>query len=178
MKNRGESIKLSERRLARLPRIFALGACALFLSMNEASTAQGNINFWGNITNNNACVITLVQSGALGVSTDGRQLSSKVAGGQPGIADIASMRNYDISVDGPSFFMEAPSGGNDAVTFTTTYSGASINRGRDFPEQPGSTLVKLRGATSTTRVNIHLVANKPTTFPTGNYRAITTVRCE
>jgi hypothetical protein len=114
----------------------------------------------------------------LGVSPDTRQLSSKIAGGQPGIADIASMRNYDISVDGPSFFMDAPGGGNDAVTFTTTYSGTSINRGRDFAEQPGSNKVKLRGATSITRVNIHLVANKPTGFPGGTYRAITTVRCE
>ena len=165
-------------RLARLPHVLALGALALCQSANVASTAQGNINFWGNITTNNACVITLVQSGVLGVSTDGRQLSSKIAGGQPGIADIASMRNYDISVDGPSFFMEAPNGGNDEVTFTTTYSGQSINRGRDFAEQPGSNKVKLRGATSTTRVNINLVASKTTGFPGGTYRAITTVRCE
>jgi type 1 fimbria pilin len=167
-----------QNRFARLPRVLTLGALAWGLSANAASTAQGSVNFWGNLTDNNACVITLVQSGALGVSTDGMQLSSKIAGGQPGIADIASMRNYHISVDGPSFFMEAPGGGNDAVTFTTTYSGASINRGRDFAEQPGSTQVRLRGASSTTRVNVHLVANKPTAFPGGTYRAITTVRCE
>ena len=156
----------------------ALAALALCLSAGAASTASGDINFWGNITENNACVVMLVQSGAMGVSTDGRQLSSKIAGGQPGIADIASMRNYYISVDGPSFFMDAPNGGNDAVTFTTTYSGASIHRGRDFPEQPGSTQVRLRGSTSITRVTINLVANKPTAFPGGTYRAITTVRCE
>jgi type 1 fimbria pilin len=162
----------------RLARVAALGVFALALSPSAASTAEGTINFWGNITSNNACVITLVQSGALGVSPDRQQLSSKIAGGQPGIAEISSMRNYYISVDGPTFFMDAPSGGNDAVSFVTTYSGTSIHRGRDFPEQPGSTQVRLRGATSTTRVNINLVANNANGFPAGEYRAITTVRCE
>lgn len=143
-----------------------------------APAAQDNVRFWGNITDDNACVITLIQSGQLGVSPDMRQLSSKLAGGRPGIADITSRRNYTISVDGPSFFMSGPGGANNGVTFTTTYAGTSINRGRTFAEQPGSQGVQLRGATSTTRVNVHLVANRPDNFPGGDYMALTTVRCE
>jgi hypothetical protein len=143
-----------------------------------AFAAQDSVQFMGNITDNNSCVITLIQSGELGVSPDMRQLSSKLAGGRPGIADITSRRNYFISVDGPSFFMTAPAGGNNGVTFTTTYSGTDISRGRNFAEQPGSQAVRLRGNVSTTRVNIHLVANRPDNFPGGDYSALTVVRCE
>lgn len=140
--------------------------------------AQDDVNFWGNITDNNACVITLIQSGQLGVSTDMRQLSSKLAGGLPGIAEIASLRNYWISVDGPSLFLTAPSGGSSGVNFTTTYSGTNISRGRNFVERPGNSAVRLRGGYSVTRVNIDLVANRPDNFPGGEYTALTTVRCE
>ncbi len=155
----------------------ALSICVLAWS-DPALAAQDSVNFLGNITDNNACVITLVQSGQLGVSADTKQLSSKLAGGRPGIAEIASLRNYWISVDGPSFFLTAPGNGNSGVSFATTYSGTNIIRGRSFAEQPGSNAVRLRGGLSVTRVTINLVANRPDNFPGGEYMALTTVRCE
>jgi type 1 fimbria pilin len=139
---------------------------------------QGNVQFWGNITNNNPCVVVLGRQGQLGVSPDFRQLSSKTPGGFSGVADIYSLFRYQISVDGPTFFMTAPVGGNNGVAFTTTYSGSSVLGGVSFPEQPGNQQVRLNAGFTITRVNIHLVANRPDAFPSGNYTAVTTVRCE
>jgi type 1 fimbria pilin len=144
----------------------------------NANAAQGNVQFWGNITVNNSCVITLVRNGQMAPSTDLRQLSSKLAGGMSGVADITSLRSYDVSVDAPSFFITAPGTGNNGVAFATTFSGTSIYRGVAFAEQPGGQKVRLNNGYSVTRVNVHLAANRPTSFPAGNYAAITTVRCE
>ncbi len=143
-----------------------------------SKAAQDNVQFWGNITTNNPCVVILGRQGQLGVSPDLRQLSSKIAGGMSGVADIYSLIGYQISVDGPSFFMTAPGGGNTGAAFTTTYSGSNIFRGVTFPEQPGSQQVRLNSGFSITRVNIHLVADRADSFPSGSYTAITTVRCE
>lgn len=140
--------------------------------------AQDNVQFWGNITNNNACVVVLARQGRLGVSPDLGQLSSKLSGGSSGVADIYSLLRYQISVDGPSFFMTAPGGGSNGVAFTTTYSGSSVLGGVNFAERPGSQQVRLNAGFSITRLNIHLVANRPDSFPGGNYSAIATVRCE
>ncbi len=155
---------------------FVLMSTAAWPSTSNA--AQDNVQFWGNITTNNPCVVILGRQGQLGVSPDLRQLSSKISGGVSGVADIYSLIGYQISVDGPSFFMTAPAGGNNGVAFTTTFSGSNIFRGITFPEQPGSQQVRLNAGFSITRVNIHLVADRPDSFPSGSYTAITTVRCE
>jgi type 1 fimbria pilin len=143
-----------------------------------ANASSGNIHFSGNVTSDNACVITLIQNGAMVVDPTSTQMSSKVAGGVAGIAEISSLRNYWISVSSPTFFQSSPSGGSDGVTFTTTFSGQNIYRGRTFSERPGSNAVRLRNGFSITRVNVHVVANRLDAFPSGDYTAVTIVRCE
>lgn len=166
--------------MARLARKFAAALAVMAgAALPSASyAAQDNVQFWGNITINNPCVVVLGRQGQLGVSPDLRQLSSKISGGVSGVADIYSMVAYQISVDGPTFFATAPGGGNNGVAFTASYSGSSILRGVSFPEQPGNQQVRLNPGFSITRVNIHLVANRPDAFPGGDYTAIATVRCE
>ena len=88
------------------------------------------------------------------------------------------MSAYYVTVDALPYFLSGPSGASDDSTFTPTFSGQSIYRGRNFGERPGSQAMRLRGGTSITRVNVHLVVDNPTIFPSGNYTALTIVRCE
>ncbi len=156
----------------------AMAALCVAAWPSWSHAAQDNVQFWGNITTNNPCVVILGRQGQLGVSPDLRQLSSKLPGGLSGMVDVFALRSYDISVDSPTFFMTAPPGGNNGVSFVTTYSGAAVFGSTNFPEQPGSQKVRLKNGFSLTRLNIHLVANRPDSFPGGSYTAVTTVRCE
>lgn len=157
---------------------FLLGGALLGYGSYEAYAASGSVHFWTNLTTNNACVIYLGQTGELGQTADATMLSSKIAGGRPATAQITSLSRYWISVDGPTFFRNQPSGGSDNATFTITYSAQSVFRGLNFGEIPGSTQRRLNNGYSVTNVTIHLVAEKPDGFPAGNYMALTTVRCE
>lgn len=155
-------------------------AC-LFVLANTIGTsfaAQGDIHFGGDLTTNNACVVIVRQGGTLIPNVDATQMSSKLPGGNSGIADIYSLWRYNISVSAPSFFDSRPLGGDDGVTFTALYSAQSIYRGRTFAEQSGDIQERLRVGFSVTRVNVNLIADRPDSFPAGNYSAHTVVRCE
>jgi len=140
--------------------------------------AQGNVNFGGNVDQAAACIIVVRGGGSMIQSPTGIQMSSKNTGGNFGVADVYSWWSYDISLDAPSFFTARPNGGDDNVTFTASFSGTSIFRGRNFADQPGSTSVQLARGPSVTRVQAHLTAERPDAFPTGNYSAYTVLRCE
>jgi len=161
-----------------LIRLLALGACGTlpFASVTQAATA--NVLFGTNLTTNNACVVIVRQGGTMAVNTTGTQMSSKNAGGSAGVADVFSITNYDITLDPPPFFLNSPPGGNDNVTFTTTFSGTSIFRGRNFADQDGGIPVRLRTGFNITRVTGHLIATRPDTFPAGNYQTVAILRCE
>ena len=145
---------------------------------NTAYSAQADVPFTGSVTYPNLCAIVVQQDGTMTASPDATQLSSKLAGGVAGVADIYSFRNFWISVDTPSTFITFPPNGDTGVTFGVTYSGTDIFRGRNFAEQPGSNRVRLRGNYSITRVTVNLTATKPGGFPAGDYSAYTVVRCE
>lgn len=173
----------STQRKLRRWRPWAITAIAWGLSANAAFPAQGNINFWGDIPASGPCLMFFQIPGQMGVSPDGRQLSSKIAGGTPGIAAIWSLNPYVVTIDGPSFFMTMPGNGNDGVTFTTTYS-ADIRHGTtwqpiaSFTDRPSSQSFQLSTTPSYAYLHINVVANRPDAFPGGNYTATATVRCE
>lgn len=145
---------------------------------STAAPSSGTLHFGGNITYSNACAIVVGAPGAITPNPDGTKLSSKNAGGQQGVADVYSIWHYDISVSSPDFFTNAPAGGNDNTTFTTTFSGESLYRGRTFSERPGDSPVRLRNGYSITRVHVDLEAGRNDSFPSGDYTAVTIVRCE
>lgn len=106
-------------------------------------------------------------------------LSSKEAGGVPGMARIYSFEDYWISVDGPTSFSTAPAGGNNNVAFQTLFSGTSFHNGATFAERPGNSPVQLQTGFTVTDVSVSLIATKTvSSFPHGSYSAWTIVRCE
>lgn len=155
-----------------------LGTVLSCIAVSASNAGQGNMNFAGNVDASSACIIVVRGGGTMTQSAGGDQLSSKNTGGNYGVADVYSWWNYDISLDAPSFFTNRPVGGDDNVTFSASFSGTSVFRGRNFADQPGSTSVKLARGPSVTRVYAHLTADRPDVFPSGNYSAYTILRCE
>lgn len=144
-----------------------------------AHAATGNVVFQGSITPNNSCAINVRQNGRFGLSADYRTLSSKLAGGQVGIADVRAIGNFRISAVTIPLFTVAPVGGNTNTTFQSLFSGTSILFGATFPERPGNNPVTLPFILSITRLNIHLVAARTgSSFPSGPYEGTVIVRCE
>ena len=162
---------------ARLQR--AAFSLVLALAATSASATTEGIPFVGNITDPNRCAINVLSDGQFGISADFHTLSSKLPGGVGGVADVTSSRPYDITVEALPFFTHFPGGGNTNTTFEARFSGVSIDRGRDFAEQSGSTPVRTRGGTTTTRVTTQLIATRTgSAFPSGNYTGTVVVRCE
>lgn len=167
------------------PVAFARGAVAFCISGlallpgSDAFAVTGPVVFSGNITVNNSCAINVINDGRFGTSANMRQLSSKLAGGAPAVADIVSSRNYRISAIAVPTLTSYPIGGNTGVTMASLYSGQSISSGRTFTERPGTTTVRLRNRLSTTRVTVHLSATRSgSAFPSGYYQGTVTLRCE
>ena len=156
----------------------AITSLPVLLFPATAVPSSGTIHFGGNITYSNSCAIVVGAPGTITPNPDSTQLSSKNAGGQQGVADIYSIHRYDISVSSPDFFTNAPAGGNDNTTFTATFSGESLHRGRTFSERPGDSPVRLRNGYSITRVFVDLEADRTGSFPSGEYTAVAIVRCE
>jgi hypothetical protein len=159
------------------------GGAALLLGLGilagpAGATSQG-VLFVGNITDANRCVVNIINDGHLALSSDMRTLSSKLAGGWGGVADVTSSRAYDMTVEAVPFFTQSPSGGNDNTTFEARFSGVSINKGVNFAERAGNIPVKTLGANSTTRITAQLIATRTgSSFPGGNYQGQVIVRCE
>ena len=147
--------------------------------INNALPAQGNVLFGGNLTTNNACWIIVRQPGDFATNASNTMLSSRLPGGQSGIADVFAIFPYQISVDTPPFFTSRPLGGDDNVTYQAFFAGQALNpRGSTFPSQPGNNPVTLSNFFSYTRLTVDLEASRPDPFPTGNYSTYAIVRCE
>lgn len=164
--------------LSRLSSCIVISTCLQTLDLASAGAATGNINFYGDITQPNACIINVTRDGVLAPNAGSNVLSSKEAGGLSGQARIISFWAYDLSIDPVPFFTTAPPGGNDNVNFSTTFSGQSVLLGRTFAERPGTSPVTLRFGFSVTDIDIHLVASRPDVYPAGDYEAVAIVRCE
>lgn len=150
------------------------------LTMVAPAAAQtGDIPFAGVVDARDFCAIVLVDPGVLAESTDGLELSSKLAGGSAGVADIHSGKNKKVSVDAPTTFTTMPADGDTNVTFQTFHSGVSVKAGKNYTEVPGTKEVPITGNDSITRVSVNLVATRTgDPFPGGTYSAVAVLRCE
>ena len=162
----------------------AIAGAVFSLSAMTAQAAQNNVIFQGNVNSNSSCTVIVDQHGDLGVSSNLRQLSSKIAGGRAGKVRILQTGTYDISAATPNFFSSGPVGANTGVTRTVTMLGSAVNLISGFtvtiPERPGAPGFRVLSGSQPSRVNldIHYVANRTTNYPTGYYQSIVTVRCE
>jgi hypothetical protein len=146
-------------------------------STNQAVSA--GVEFRSEVTPPNACTVLVRRDGDLGLSGDKKVLSSKIAGGLSGIADVFSSGAYDLYAETTGYFSTSPALGNLNTTVVSLFSGIDIFRGRTFAEQDGSIPVTLRRGISITRVNVNLVATRTgSDFPGGDYTGTVVVRCE
>lgn len=145
----------------------------------QSSAHSANVPFAGSVAERDYCIIVLLSPGALAESTDSQVLSSKEAGGVPGVADVFAGKNKKLSVDAPSSFDTMPVDGDNGVTFETFHSGASIVSGKDYSEFAGTKEVPITGSDSQTRISINLVATRTgDPYPGGSYSATAVLRCE
>jgi hypothetical protein len=155
-------------------RLSAAAAVVVCLASQSAMAAKGQIPF--NATVLGTCIIFVGQPGTMTASADYTELNSKGAGGASGSATILTTNgNYHMSTTTPSAFSAAPGGGNDSVTFTSSYSASGATSLRDVLGTVNSLLG--RGFTN---VEVDLKATKSAgaTFPAGNYSAEVTLTCE
>lgn len=124
---------------------------------------------------NHACTIIIGAPGSMAPSIARDQMSSQFSGGFPGSASVtATNSSYRLSYDTPAGFSVMPAGNGAPVTFTGSFSG---NGATNFLDLPSSQDVRLKRGT--TQVTLDLdAAVTGSTFPAGDYRADTVLRCE
>ena len=160
--------------------------------LHTGTTAQSEDIIFGSSPslNGESCEIQVLRDGTFGVSPNFRTLNSQNFGGIGGEIQVTSRKRSQGSAPGPRFritfeppssFTTAPAGGDDNVAWRTRFSGVSVSNGVNFNMRNGLNPRRLpRTGTSVTLVTGHLRARKPAgeMFPTGNYVAIATFRCE
>lgn len=155
--------------------IALISGAASLATISPLEAATANIVFNGTISSAGNCAITIRYNGNLGVSTNLRQLSSRIAGGSEASADLWMSGRHRVSVDTPTVFAIAPGGGNTGVTRSTEWRGNILPAGTSWPDR--TTPLGFTG-TGSIRTYINFVANRPTAFPGGHYEAISVIRCE
>lgn len=145
----------------------------------DAISARGNVVFNGTISPNNSCAIFINQNGSLAIRPDYRQLSSKLAGGVAGSADVIALGDFNLGATTPAVFAVGPADANTGVTRQALFSGTNLlGGGATFAERDGSTVAPITGI-SWTRLALNFVATKSSAmFSTGHYEALVVVRCE
>ena len=151
-------------------RLIALTA-ALLAAPLPAFAATGDVQFDAVV--NNTCTITVGPAGVLSTNVGQTTLSSTNPVGSAGTADIpATSAAYSVSVNAPTSFATAPSGGGTNVTFAANYASA------------GATSVATTSSaaplnTGVSNITVNMTATKTSgSFPTGTYAAIVVLRCE
>jgi hypothetical protein len=170
-------MRLMFRRMSKLALIAPALAYGLYASSIEAATR--NVVFYGSISTNNNCAIVVRQTGVLGVRADQLQLSSKLAGGRPGLATVTAFGSFRLSAVTPSVYTIAPNGGDTNVTRQVLFSGVkTFGGGATFAEHDASTPERING-NSVTDVTLNFLGTRTgAAYPTGRYQAVVVLRCE
>lgn len=164
-------------------RVAAVALVAGLLSVSAIPQAVYSANrgmpFAVNLADRQFCLINVLQQpGIFTANVTNTELSSKNAGGLPGIIDVQTTNgSFDLSIDTPlSFSLEPPGGGtntNFAATMTGIFHSGPGNG--TFAETSAQTSLK-KGLTN---VVVHFIATRTIgTFPAGNYASVVTMRCE
>lgn len=155
-----------------------VGFVSALVVMTTGSDAA-DVRFSGTVSAPNACAIIVDRNGTLVQNSSGTVQSSRLTGGQSGLARVLSFWNYTISVDTPTFWDASPIVGDQDTTFQPYFSATPIIGGISFAQRQGSNGYTLPFGLTLTRVAIDLDATHQTSsFPTGSYRAEVVLRCE
>ena len=137
-----------------------------------ASAAMGNVSFSGNVTA--TCTLTVTNaSGAMTMSSNLQNISSRNAGGIPGQVTVTTTGGVTVSVD-PVTVASQPAADVAPTTWTPTYS---VSGSHVVAETSASSPLAAAG---TGMINVNLTGTKSGlgNFVTGSYAATVTVRCE
>ena len=170
-------------------RAFALSSCLLLLPINVSAEVvdlgngllleDGEISTSALIeraaaANKHICMVVVGNAGALAPAIGNVALSSKVAGGYSGTAQITTTNgSFSAALEAPVAFVSSPNL-NGPVTFSGEFSG---NGATNFATvvSPGNVRLK-RG---TTNISADLTATiQGSSFASGHYTAQLVLRCE
>ncbi len=120
------------------------------------------------------CMVIVGSPGALAPAIGNVALSSKVAGGIPGSAQIiASKSRFRARIGAPLSFSASPNL-KGAVTFDAEFSGTGAS---NFSARPSAKSVRIRRGLTNIRADLTARIHGAS-FVAGEYRAELTLRCE
>lgn len=152
----------------------AISGVSAFLAVSSPTlAASGNVVFNGSITSTCLMVVsptggTLAANGAL------TSLSSKNAGGAPGLVTVTSTGGVSFSVDPTVTTNIRPTADGGTIDWVPSYSAVGD---QTILETVLDTVLSVAG-TSAISVNLEGTKNGGGTFAAGAYRATVTVTCE
>lgn len=133
-----------------------------------------NLIEWAASSNQHFCMVVVGNPGTIAPAIGNAAMSSKVAGGYSGTAEItATNSSYRATIMAPAGFSSSPNL-SAPVTFEAEFSGTGAT---NFFNTPGLTEVRIkRGVTS---ISADLTAKiHGSVFAAGSYQAEITLRCE
>lgn len=147
-------------------------AAALVWSAPGGAQQTDTITFTGTV--DDTCSVATPSDGALELSSDYTELSSKIAGGSPGTATVTSTDNNNkVDIDAAASFDTAPTGGGTNVTFGAEYDASGATSATNVAAGTQTTL----GFGATT-VTVDAWAEKTSgIFPAGSYAMDVVVSC-
>lgn len=151
----------------------ALAAAACIVLPSSAGAVTGNMPFAATVLS--TCTVTIATPGVLAANADFTTLDTEEAGGSGGTAAIVTTgATFAVSVDEPTSFLTAPTGGNDNLSFDAKYDATGATTVNDIVGSVASTLNP-----GLTTVNVDLKATKSAgVFTQGAYATEAVVRCE
>ncbi len=143
-------------------------------NINGGPFAAENLIEWAAAANKHFCMVVVGNPGTMAAAIGNASLSSKVAGGYAGTADITTTNaSYRASIVAPAGFINSPNLAGP-VTFSADFSGSGAT---NFFNVPSLTEVKLKNGV--TSIKADLTAKiQGTVFSAGTYQAELTLRCE
>ncbi len=167
--------------VAKKAKLSRAGRWSRFLSSTRiaaALTGLAVVSPWQAQAQNNKHSCTIIVDNTPGLirqNADATILASTSAGGLSARAKIiATNSSYRVSVDAPSGFSVFPNQGNKNTEISATFSSTGAT---SFFSSPEGMEQKIKKGTS--NIKIDMTAKRLNgSFPSGNYAATVTLRCE
>lgn len=148
--------------------VFFVTAAGLFWLTSEVAKAV-TVDWTGTVAN--SCVITVGSNGVLGLSLDGKSLSSDQTVGAPAIVSVASTSNNIVTFNQPIMSLKAAGYlGSPAMHTKQSSNKGHLNEWQQNTYQVGV-------ESGDTVFNFHARAEDSNTFPMGIYRMSSEVTC-
>ena len=142
-----------------------LALAPLFNGLANAAT----VDWTGTVAN--SCVVTVGSNGVLGLSLDGKSLSSDQATGMPAMVTVASTTTNIVTFSQPTLALRA----TGYLGTPAMYTKESSNKGHLRDWQPISYQETIQSGD--TVFDFHAKAQDENTFPMGIYRISSEVTC-